>query len=69
MRHSFRASAYGNATNAGANLVHAARGSDVVMVMVDSRVVVTEGRLADTRWEGLNARARQVGLDLLELGR
>jgi len=24
--------------------------------------------IADTRWEGLNARARQVGLDLLELG-
>jgi Meiotically up-regulated gene 113 len=29
----------------------------------------TGARLADTRWEGLNARARQVGLDLLELGR
>ena len=27
------------------------------------------GRLADTRWEGLNERARQVGLDLMELGR
>jgi hypothetical protein len=27
------------------------------------------GSLADTRWEGLNARAHQVGLDLLELGR
>ena len=51
------------------NFVHAARGSDVAMVMVDGRVVVKDGRLADTRWEGLNARARQVGLDLLELGR
>jgi len=51
------------------NLVHAARGSDAAMVMVDGRVVVKDGRLADARWEGLNARARQVGLDLLELGR
>jgi 5-methylthioadenosine/S-adenosylhomocysteine deaminase len=51
------------------NLVHAARGSDVEMVMIDGRVVVEDGRLADTRWEGLNARARQVGLDLLQLGR
>jgi 5-methylthioadenosine/S-adenosylhomocysteine deaminase len=51
------------------NLVHAARGSDVAMVTVDGRMVVKDGRLADTRWEGLNARARQVGLDLLELGR
>jgi hypothetical protein len=25
--------------------------------------------VTDTRWEGLNARARQVGLDLLKLGR
>jgi 5-methylthioadenosine/S-adenosylhomocysteine deaminase len=51
------------------NLVHAARGSDVATVMVDGRVVVKDGRLADTRWDGLSARARQVGLDLLELGR
>jgi cytosine/adenosine deaminase-related metal-dependent hydrolase len=51
------------------NLVHAARGSDVTMVMVDGRIVVEGGRLADRRWEGLNARARQVGLDLLQLGR
>jgi 5-methylthioadenosine/S-adenosylhomocysteine deaminase len=51
------------------NLVHAVRGSDVAMVMVDGRVVVKDGRLADTRWKGLNVRARQVGLDLLELGR
>jgi len=51
------------------NLVHAARGSDVAAVMVDGQLVVKDGRLSDTRWEGLNARARQVGLDLLELGR
>ena len=43
--------------------------SDVAMVMVDVRAVVKHGRLAGTRWEGLNAHARPVGLDLLELGR
>jgi cytosine/adenosine deaminase-related metal-dependent hydrolase len=48
------------------NLVHAARGSDVSMVMVDGRIVVKDGVLSDTRWQGLNERARQVGLDLLE---
>jgi cytosine/adenosine deaminase-related metal-dependent hydrolase len=48
------------------NLVHAARGSDVSMVMVDGRVVVKDGRMSDSRWEGLNDRARQVGLNLLE---
>ena len=48
------------------NLVHAARGSDVSMVMVDGQVVVKDGRMTDPRWEGLNDRARQVGLDLLE---
>ena len=29
------------------NLVHAARGSDVSLVMVDGRIVVEDGRLAD----------------------
>ncbi len=48
------------------NLVHAARGSDVSMVMVEGQVVVKEGRLTDPRWAGLNDRARQVGLDLLD---
>jgi 5-methylthioadenosine/S-adenosylhomocysteine deaminase len=48
------------------NLVHAARGSDVSMVMVDGRVVVRDGRLSDSRWDGLSSRARQVGLDLLD---
>jgi len=51
------------------NLVHAARGPDVAMVMVDGRVVVQDGRLTDHRWNGLSARARQVGLDLLDLPR
>ena len=50
-----------------ANLVHAARGSDVSMVMVDGRIVVRDGRLEERRWEGLPMRARQVGLDLLRL--
>jgi 5-methylthioadenosine/S-adenosylhomocysteine deaminase len=48
------------------NLVHAARGSDVSMVMVDGRVIVKDGRMTDRRWDGLNDRARKVGLDLLE---
>jgi 5-methylthioadenosine/S-adenosylhomocysteine deaminase len=48
------------------NLVHAARGSDVSMVMVDGRIVVRDGRLTDSRWDGLSRRARQVGLDLLD---
>ena len=43
------------------NLVHAARGSDVAMVMVEGRVVVEGGCLADPRWQGLAARARAVG--------
>ena len=47
------------------NLVHAALGSDVSLVMVDGRIVVQDGRLSDPRWEGLNARARQVGPELL----
>jgi 5-methylthioadenosine/S-adenosylhomocysteine deaminase len=51
------------------NLVHAARGSDVAMVMVDGQVLVQDGRLADPRWDGLNQRARKVGLELLEATR
>jgi 5-methylthioadenosine/S-adenosylhomocysteine deaminase len=48
------------------NLVHAARGPDVSMVMVDGRVVVNDGRMVDRKWDGLNQRARQVGLELLD---
>jgi 5-methylthioadenosine/S-adenosylhomocysteine deaminase len=51
------------------NLVHAARGSDVTMVMVDGEVVVREGRLSDPRWDGLSGRARLAGLDLLKATR
>jgi 5-methylthioadenosine/S-adenosylhomocysteine deaminase len=47
------------------NLVHAARGSDVSMVMIDGQIIVRDGRLTDPRWEGLNGRAYWVGLDLL----
>jgi len=47
------------------NLVHAARGSDVSMVMVDGQIIVRDGRLTDPRWEGLSGRACGVGLDLL----
>ncbi len=47
------------------NLVHAARGSDVEMAMVNGRVVVKDGRLADARWADLAGRMRQAGLALL----
>jgi 5-methylthioadenosine/S-adenosylhomocysteine deaminase len=48
------------------NLVHAARGPDVVMVMIDGRMVIQEGRLLDPRWSDLRQRARKVGLQLLD---
>ena len=47
------------------NVVHAARGPDVDMVMIDGRVVVQDGRLVDSRWFDLRQRARLVGLQLL----
>jgi 5-methylthioadenosine/S-adenosylhomocysteine deaminase len=51
------------------NLVHAARGADVSTVMVDGEVLVRDGRLADPRWSDLAARARSVGLALLDQAR
>jgi 5-methylthioadenosine/S-adenosylhomocysteine deaminase len=51
------------------NLIHAARGSDVSMVMVDGRLLVRDRRLTDARWDGLIDRARHVGLDLLDAAR
>jgi 5-methylthioadenosine/S-adenosylhomocysteine deaminase len=51
------------------NLVHAARGSDVSMVMIDGQVVVKDGRMTDPRWGWLNDRARQAGLELLDAAR
>ena len=50
------------------NLVHAARGPDVTMVLIDGRVVVKDGRLVDPRWHDLSQRVRKVGLDLLDAG-
>jgi 5-methylthioadenosine/S-adenosylhomocysteine deaminase len=47
------------------NLVHAARGSDVSMVMVNGRVLVRDGRLANPRWGDLACRMRQAGMELL----
>jgi cytosine/adenosine deaminase-related metal-dependent hydrolase len=47
------------------NLVHAARGSDVSMVMVAGRIVVKDSRLVDGRWQDLADRARRAGLQLL----
>ena len=48
------------------NLVHAARGSDVSLVMVDGRIVVEDGRLADARWTDLLERVRPVARELLQ---
>ncbi|HEY7244175.1 MAG TPA: amidohydrolase family protein [Xanthobacteraceae bacterium] len=47
------------------NLVHAARGSDVKLVMVDGSIVVEDGHLADGRWSDLLQRVRPVGRELL----
>ena len=51
------------------NLVHAARGPDVAMVMIDGRVIIRDGSLADPQFHDLADQARQVGLDLLAAGR
>jgi 5-methylthioadenosine/S-adenosylhomocysteine deaminase len=50
------------------NLVHAARGSDVSLVMVDGRIVVEDGRLADSRWADLLQRVRPIARELLRVG-
>jgi 5-methylthioadenosine/S-adenosylhomocysteine deaminase len=47
------------------NLVHAARGSDVAMVMVAGRILVRDGRLVALDQDRLLSRARAVGLDLI----
>jgi hypothetical protein len=47
------------------NLVHAARGSDVSMVMVAGRIIVKDSRLVDSRWQDLADRARRAGLQLM----
>jgi 5-methylthioadenosine/S-adenosylhomocysteine deaminase len=46
------------------NLVHAARGSDVTMTMVDGRTLVRDGHLTGLPQDELRDRARAVGLEL-----
>jgi 5-methylthioadenosine/S-adenosylhomocysteine deaminase len=48
------------------NLVHAARGSDVSMVMVAGRVLVRGGRLAEMDQDDIMRKARAVGLHLIK---
>jgi 5-methylthioadenosine/S-adenosylhomocysteine deaminase len=48
------------------NLVHAARGSDVSMVMVAGRILVRDGRLAEIDQDDIMRKARAVGLDLIK---
>ncbi len=48
------------------NLVHAARGSDVSLVMVDGQVIVREGQLLADRGGDMRTQARDVGLSLLK---
>ena len=50
------------------NLVHAARGSDVALVMVGGRIVVEDGRLAGEQWADLLQRVRPVARELLQAG-
>jgi 5-methylthioadenosine/S-adenosylhomocysteine deaminase len=47
------------------NLVHAARGSDVAMTMVDGRILVRDGRLTVLPQDLLRDQARAVGLELM----
>lgn len=47
------------------NLVHAARGSDVDLVMVDGRIVVEAGRVQTVDAEAIRRRADQIGRSLL----
>jgi 5-methylthioadenosine/S-adenosylhomocysteine deaminase len=47
------------------NLVHAARGSDVVLTMVAGEILTREGRLVSNRWASLAEDARKVGMELI----
>jgi 5-methylthioadenosine/S-adenosylhomocysteine deaminase len=47
------------------NLVHAARGSDVVLTMVAGEILTRAGRLVSKRWESLAEDARKVGMELI----
>jgi cytosine/adenosine deaminase-related metal-dependent hydrolase len=48
------------------NLVHAARGADVAMVMVAGRILVRGGRLGEIDQDDIMRKARAVGLDLIK---
>jgi len=48
------------------NLVHAARGSDVDMVMVDGKIVVENGVVRTVDADAIRARAAVIGASLLE---
>jgi 5-methylthioadenosine/S-adenosylhomocysteine deaminase len=48
------------------NLVHAARGSDVDMVMVDGKIVVENGIVQTVDADAIRARAAAIGAALLE---
>jgi 5-methylthioadenosine/S-adenosylhomocysteine deaminase len=50
---------------AAANLVYAARGSDVILTMVAGEVLARDGRLVSERWAALAQESRRVGLDLI----
>lgn len=47
------------------NLVHAARGSDVVLTMVAGEILTRAGRLVSDRWTSLAEDARKVGMELI----
>ena len=47
------------------NLVHAARGSDVVLTMVAGEILTRAGRLVSNRWASLTEDARRVGFELI----
>lgn len=47
------------------NLVHAARGSDVSLVMIDGRIVARDGELLASPASDLRGLFRDVGLDIL----
>jgi 5-methylthioadenosine/S-adenosylhomocysteine deaminase len=47
------------------NLVHAARGSDVVLTMVAGEILTRAGRLVSNRWASLAENARKVGMELI----
>ncbi len=48
------------------NLVHAARGSDVDKVIVDGRIVVSDGRVQTVDQERVLSEARRIGRELLK---